>query len=38
MSGVEGWGTVWELDIAVRDLDLGFKALDVGLGGLNMRI
>lgn len=30
---VKGWVTVWELDTVVRDLDLGFGALDVGLGG-----
>lgn len=38
MSDVEGWGTVWESDTSVRDLDLGSRALDVELGGLNLRI
>lgn len=38
MSDAVGWSTVWESDTAVRDLDLGFRALDEGLGSLNLGI
>lgn len=35
---VKGWVTMWELDAIVRDLDLRFGALDMGLGVLNLRV
>lgn len=38
MSDVGGWGTIRESATAVRDLYSEFRALDVGLGGLNLRI
>lgn len=34
---MESWAIVWELDTAVKALNLGFGALDVKLGELNLR-
>lgn len=38
MLDVGGWGIIRELDTVVRDLYLEFRVLDVGFGGLNLRI
>lgn len=34
---MERFVTVWELDTTVRNLELGFVAVDVGFGGSNLR-